>query len=406
MGLTGATGTEAGLRRVFAPGEEIFREGEAGDVAYIIERGRVEISNLVDGRRQVLAVLLAGDLFGEMALIDQNERTATARALDETEVVCISDGYVHRRLTDSDPLIGLFLRVVLARYREMRGQLLLRERPEPTAQERGDLAEQREAALVRLRFEEEIRLGLENGEFEPFFQPIIDLRAGRIAGFEALARWHHPERGLVPPGEFIGIAEQSDLIKGIGLRVFERACAALRRFEAIDGVGPLSMSVNLSGRQLDDPQLPQQLAAVIERSEVAPERLKLEIVESLLMGNPELAEATLLRLKGLGAKVAIDDFGTGYSSLSYLHRFPIDTLKIDRSFVISMQDDIRSMEIVRVLSDLSRGLQMSIIAEGVETAEQRATLYALQCDFGQGFLFSRPLPEKEAVALLQSRPHW
>jgi len=232
--------------------------------------------------------------------------------------------------------------------------------------------------------------------------PIVSAESLRLAGFEALIRRRHPERGVVSPSNFVEVAERSGLIVPIGLWTLQQACAALPDLEAGAAEEPLFMSVNLSARQVAAPELVASVAQAIEASGIDPARLKLEITESVLMANPETAISVLLELRSLGLAIAVDDFGTGYSSLSYLHRFPIDVLKIDRSFMANMLTDGHSLKIVRTISHLAKDLGLKVIAEGVERHEEAILIKDLGCDYLQGYLFLPPRASNELAPLLAS----
>ncbi|HYP54495.1 MAG TPA: EAL domain-containing protein [Pyrinomonadaceae bacterium] len=247
-------------------------------------------------------------------------------------------------------------------------------------------------AVNLLQLETDLRRALERGEFFIQYQPIVSLDNFNLRGFEALVRWQHPERGLVSPLDFIPIAEDTGQIVAIGHWTLREACRQMRRWQKqFPSDLPLSISVNLSSRQFTQPDLLEQIRKVLEETKLPARCLKLEITESVVMENIEKATAMLRELRDLGVQLSIDDFGTGYSSLSYLHRFPIDTLKIDRSFVMRMVDNSENIEIVRTIVMLAQILGMDVVAEGVETKEQLALLRKLGCENGQGYFFSRPL---------------
>ena len=255
-------------------------------------------------------------------------------------------------------------------------------------------------AVARLRLENDLRRAIEREEFRVAYQPIIDLETGRLVGFEALARWKHPERGIISPAEFIPLAEETGLIVQVGLQVLEESCRQMREWQlASPSDAGLTVSVNLSAKQLAQPDLVEQIKQVLHRTGLDPRRLKLEITESVVMENADKATHLLNRLRELGVRLSIDDFGTGYSSLSYLHQLPVDTLKIDRSFVARMGEKDENLEIVRTIITLAGNVGMSVIAEGVETERQKAQLKRLGCQFAQGYLFSPPV-DAEAAALL------
>lgn len=262
-------------------------------------------------------------------------------------------------------------------------------------------------AVALLQLETDLRWAIERDEFRLHYQPIVTLDSGNIIGFEALIRWQHPERGLVAPAEFIPIAEETGWIMPIGRWVLQESCAQLAAWQAeIPSDPPLSMSVNLSGKQFSQPDLIETIETVIRETGIAPGTLKLEITESAIMEDAQTVTNRLLELRKIGVKLGLDDFGTGYSSLSYLHRFPLDTLKIDRSFVARLLEDGENREIVRTIVTLGKNLGMDVVAEGVEEAQQLSDLRGLNCQHGQGFFFARPMPADEALAVLRAKPQW
>jgi EAL domain-containing protein (putative c-di-GMP-specific phosphodiesterase class I) len=257
-------------------------------------------------------------------------------------------------------------------------------------------------AMSLLQLENDLRRAVERREFFVHYQPIVQLSTGEIAGFEALLRWLHPERGFISPAEFISIAEETHLIRPIGVWVLREACAQMRRWhDRFPTAAQPFISVNLSARQFMQPDLVEQVKLVLQETRLEPSCLKLEITETVIMQNAEAATGMLRQLRSLGVQLAIDDFGTGYSSLSYLHRFPVDTLKIDRSFVSRMIAGNESAAIVETTVTLASKLKMNVVAEGIETDNQRSQLTALGCGYGQGYLFSRPVDADSATALLQ-----
>ncbi|HEX8557434.1 MAG TPA: EAL domain-containing protein [Pyrinomonadaceae bacterium] len=257
-------------------------------------------------------------------------------------------------------------------------------------------------AMELLQIETDLRRAITRKEFFLNYQPIVNLETGKVASFEALVRWRHPERGLVMPGEFVPVAEETGLIVPLGLFVLNEACRQLRSWQQLGLADErVTMSVNLSSRQFSQADLIEQVSGALRDAGLSAANLKLEITESMVMENIDTAIDMLTQLRLLGVGLSIDDFGTGYSSLSYLHRFPIDTLKIDRSFVTQMTDNAENAEIVRTIVTLARSLDMDVIAEGVETREQLRRLGSLGCDYGQGYLFSRPVGAGQAVELLE-----
>ena len=259
----------------------------------------------------------------------------------------------------------------------------------------------RDQMVARMQLETDLRRAVENQEFKTFYQAIVSLADWKIFGFEALVRWQHPTRGLVSPGEFIPLAEETGMILWLGRWVLQQACGQMALWkEQFQDAAPKVISVNLSARQFAQPDLVSQLAQILEETKLDPRQLKLEMTESLVMQNVATASAMLKEMKSLGVLLGIDDFGTGYSSLSYLSRFPIDTLKVDSSFVSRIGEDKENLEIVRTIITLAHNLKMDVIAEGVETAEQLSELRDLGCEYGQGYYFSRPVAAEEANHLI------
>ncbi len=247
--------------------------------------------------------------------------------------------------------------------------------------------------LVRLELESDLRGALDRNELSVHYQPIVSLADGDIVAFEALLRWEHPERGMVPPNIFVPIAEETGLVVPIGYWTLEQACRQMTEWAPLLPTDrPISIHVNLSGRQFRQLDLANQVRSILERTDLDPKRLGLEITESVVMENAAVAAETLEQLRSVGVQLQIDDFGTGYSSLSYLHRFPIDTLKIDRSFIRQMLSDKRNAEIVRSIVALAHELGMQVIAEGVETTEQLTRLRELGCERAQGYFFCEAVP--------------
>jgi len=261
-------------------------------------------------------------------------------------------------------------------------------------------AELRARVLRRLTVEQELRRAVADGQLELHLQPIVGLATGDLRGFEALVRWRHPERGLVPPGEFIPVAEETDLIVPVGHWVLQEACRRLAELQALTSE-PIGMSVNLSPRQLT-PDLPREVERVLHASGVSAQDLTLEITETLLVEDGG-AVLVLEQLRALGASIALDDFGTGWSSLAALRRYPVDVLKLDRSLIASIHCDESAAAVARAVVAMARALGHVVVAEGIERPEQTAVLRALGCELGQGFLFSRPVPAEEAHALLPAR---
>lgn len=261
----------------------------------------------------------------------------------------------------------------------------------------------RSLAVERLTIEADMKMGLHRGEFQVFYQPIVGLPDERIEGFEALLRWRHPTRGLLGPGAFISIAEETGFIVELGSWVLERACRQIREWQQKSvRETPLFMSVNVASKQLADPMFVDRVADCLAKTGINASSLKLEITESAIVRDPEQAAQTLGRIRDLGIQISLDDFGTGYSSLSYLRQFPINTIKIDRSFIEQIEGSKQAGEIVKTIVALAHNLGMQITAEGIERRTQLSCLNELFCESGQGFLYSVPVEEASIEALLKA----
>ena len=265
-------------------------------------------------------------------------------------------------------------------------------------------------AVSRMQIENDLRHAVESGQFQVNYQPIIGLGSGNISGFEALVRWIHPERGMISPVDFIPVAEETGMIIPIGKWVLENACEQLRRWQdEFSGPGRLTMAVNCSGKQFADHNLIDDIMHVIKDMKLEPQDLKIEVTESVMMENAESAAEMLEELRSRRVQVAIDDFGTGYSSLGYLQQLPIDSLKIDRSFLMDPKGTQRrgkKEDIIEAISTLAHNLGMSVVAEGVENTELLGLLRNLGCEYGQGYFFSKPVDHQTATSMLTNNPAW
>jgi EAL domain-containing protein (putative c-di-GMP-specific phosphodiesterase class I) len=252
-------------------------------------------------------------------------------------------------------------------------------------------ADMNSRALKRLALETSMRRAIANQEFLTYYQPVVNLASGEVVGSEALVRWQHPELGLLPPAKFIGLAEDTGLILEIGDFVMRDACARTRAWQE-RGFGRLRIAVNISARHFQQRNFSERLVEILGETRLDPTSLELELTETSIMENTDSAARLLRQIRNLGVKIAIDDFGTGYSSLSYLKLLPIDTVKLDRSFVKGATTDPDDAALVMAIVTLAHNLKLRVVAEGVETQEQGAFLRLLRCDEAQGFLFGKPMP--------------
>ena len=399
-------------RRLVPAGSLLFAAGQPGDAAYLIISGRLEVFLERPDGDLVLAQRGPGEIVGEMAILDKRPRSASVRALEDSALVAITEQQLAHRIAETDPILCMCLGVVLDRYRETVALLEHMKGSAPTPAEAkshspsGPTANDAfTSALNTLVLEREIRDGVRAGQFEMHYQPIVRLSSRRLAGFEALMRWRHPHRGMVPPVEFIPVAEASGLISELtafalaeaGRVLPEFMLAAMRNLSWIEN--QLFMSVNVSGHDLAAASFPQLIADLIARTGIEPDRLKIEVTESMLMRDPERAAAALAECRQAGLGVAIDDFGTGYSSLSYLSTLPITTLKIDRAFVRTLLTDRTSRRIVQTILRLADDLEIPVVAEGIEQVEEADLLTEMGCALGQGYLFGKPMPLDSSIAL-------
>ena len=352
-------------------------------------------------RREDLVARLGGD---EFAVLLRNPDAATVRTIAGRIFEALSRPV---RLGERECQIGVSIGIACLPEHGTEADTLLRNADLALYQakaEGGSLARTFEAAMdgwtrSRRRRETDLHEAFAHGDLTLAYQPVVDTRTGAIVGFEALLRWHHPVEGAIPPAAFVPLAEEIGLIGPIGAWVLRQACA-----EAASWSAPVRVAVNLSPVQFRDPGLVAMVREALTLSGLAPERLELEVTESVLLAASEANVATLHALRDLGVRIAMDDFGTGYSSLSYLQKFPFDTIKIDRSFVMRLGEDLHSTAIVRAVIGLGASLGIVTVAEGVETEDQWALLRAEGCGEAQGYLFGRPVPAPEARRLLRPEP--
>lgn len=391
------------IHRRYQAGEVIFREGEIGDCAYVIERGAVEVFVTRHGVRIPLAVRRAGDIFGEMGIVDQTPRSASVRAIEPCELMVLSEAQIGRRIAELDPVLRMVLQVVLQRFREtIRGVGGVSDDADAdaaAAPRAPSEAADHSAAIDRIAFEQTLQAAFEERQFFLCFQPIVAARSGETLGFEALMRWRHPKRGVLPPGEFIEVVEESGVLRDMTLWAIDAVCQLLTTPLSRAGLAEdFFIGVNVSASDLCNEGFFEAAREILAKRGVAPGRLVLELTESQLAANAAAAARMMARYKAIGVSISVDDFGTGYSNLGYLAQYPVDHLKIDRSFVQAMDRAERDLNLVRAIIELAHILGMMVVAEGVETPAQQAILAAAGCDKLQGFYFSKPVPWEEAIA--------
>ena len=433
------------ITQSFSEGEWIFREGDSGDCAYLVERGEVLIALERDQKIIPLGIYSEGSLFGEIAIIGDQPRAAGAFAQTSCSLRRISRDQLNRRLDKADPILKVCISVLIGHLKKSLAQYNQDdERPKLSFDEQlqhaadaavransshdlkeRDQLERRdvpyvdpipeqlfERALKVIHVEGELEDALVNNELTLFYQPIIEADTLKLAGVEALMRWIHPERGLISPVDFIPIAERSGQMLQMTSWAIERACQdltmirdALLSSAALAGhvSEQLFMSVNFSSRDFLDPDLMKRVHNLLQTYRLPPQSLKIEVTESVLMNSPDRVIGELDQFKLEGASIAIDDFGTGYSSLSYLQMLPADTLKIDQAFIRPMHTNERHLALVESIIHLAQRLNMVTVAEGVENQEDADALLSLQCDYLQGYHFGRPMPLDELIKWAHTR---
>jgi predicted signal transduction protein with EAL and GGDEF domain len=367
---------------------------------------------LIAAAERLSATLRPGDT---IARVGGDEFAVVAEALSAPEEALALAERLLRALSDPDHLLpGASVGVAVRKGGDsaadaMRDADTALYRAKASGRGRVELFdnEMRARMLDRLQTEADLRGALERNEFVLHYQPIVTLANGTVAGLEGLVRWAHPTRGLIPPVAFIGIAEETGAIIELGRFVIARACADAARWNAMTpGAAPISVNVNLSAVQLGDVGLPEFIATSLAASGIAPGQLGLEITESVVIDDIPEHLARLLQIKRLGVTLLLDDFGTGYSSFRHLRRFPLDVLKLDRSFVAGIGRDETDTAIVVATRQLARALGLDVVAEGVETREQLVSLQGIGCEFAQGYYFARPLTRADVDRMIVDDPPW
>ena len=390
----------------FDAGDVIIQQGDEGYCAYIVKSGHIEILiEKENGLVQRIGTRGPGSIIGEMALIDKKPRTATIKAIDECILMEITQADFDSRLENSDSVIQMVTKVILARYRDLitRAQILNTADINKTPEELEKGLIDKTNAVADIQLSNELQQAFDQNHLELHYQPIIDTNTEQTKGIEALIRWNHPEKGFISPDIFIPVAEENGLIVDISRWVTSQACLALQHIKSQCEIEDLFVSVNYSALDFADPSFRPYLKRTLKETGVAPHELYIEITERLLMNNPSNAREVLEECQKDGMLISIDDFGTGYSSLSYLYYFPINILKIDRSFIVNMITDNNAFELVKSIISLSHNLKMKVIAEGIEEKEQHDILQNMECDQIQGFCFAKPMPIDDLVAFIKNK---
>ena len=379
------------------PGEVLFREGDAPSTAFLIESGSLRITAQRNGAPVVLSDLGAGALVGEMAVLDDSPRSATATALAACVLTPIDRTQFAERLQTADPVVRALLLSQVSRYRTALATFAGDAPPHAGHNEEAMPGVEAASALDKIRLESQLREALERHELEIRLQPILEIGNRRLAGFEALTRWSHPERGPIAPADFIALAEETSLIIPVGEYVLREVCSTLRRL-ADFSPKPLFIALNVSGRQFEDVDFVERVLAQVHAHGIEPAQLKVEITESLILDYAKVA-ALIDHCHRAGMLVALDDFGTGYSNLEHLHKLTFDTIKLDQSFVRQL-DNPRCLAIVRAVAGMAAALGCDMVAEGVETAAQLTQLEALGCQYAQGYFVGKPCSVDDALAAI------
>lgn len=389
----------------FKSGQTIFNKDDSGEHAYLINSGVVEVRN----GDIAIAILGEGEIIGEMAIIDGSTRSATAIALDNCELIEISKAQLNERIDDADPVVKFLISMLMTRLRESLSSDEVSDHTKPNFITTGkvvslDNFKSNKDVVEKIKLETELRDAIVENELRVHYQPILDFRTGNISGFEALMRWQSPDRGFVRPDVFIGVAEETSLIIPMGHWIIKQSIKDFARLKtALINEGkykkPMFMSINVAAKQFADKDLFKVLNFCVEKYRVDPREIKLEITERVLLaGDFVFKWIDMARAKGYS--VALDDFGTGYSSLNYLANLSVNNLKIDKSFVDKIIENEKSRSIVKSIIDMSKNLNISVIAEGVEEQKEWDLLRSFGCDYMQGYLYSKPLAYNDLIALL------
>ncbi len=373
----------------YQPGDIIFHGGDQSDCAYIIEEGQVEI--FVESNETIIDILNEGELFGEMGVLDQSPRSTSARALTTVTLLEVKTQQITNRLAESDPIVKALVGVLLKRFRSMLPNQEFSSANNHLLNQVTSVLEQ--TGFSKFKLENELRNAINGKEVQTVFQPISEIQNNCIAGFEALSRWVHPERGFISPVEFIALAEETDLIIEVGDLVFNRAIEMLTKLPE-----HVFININVSAKQLDDKQFLNRVLKTAQANKINPQRLKLEITETMVV-DFNLAKKWLEKCRRIGFPVCADDFGTGHSGMEQLVELDFDVLKVDQVFIRNMFKNDRYQTILKSIAQMAINLGAKLVAEGVEGEQEYEFLKSLNFDFGQGYYFGKPMSEVDALKL-------
>lgn len=381
-----------------SPGDILYHEGDDNEFAYVIETGAVVLYRTEAGQRVYVEKRGAGSIIGELSILTSQPRAVTVEAVAPTTVYRISADRIRRRFEEIDPILRACIDTSINFASTFTQQKATSAEDVPlaasTLRNAGKLIEE-------FRLETDILRGVDRGEFSLLFQPIVELSDSHIVGCEALMRWQHPVMNSVSPDRFIRIAEDTGSIKQLTEFAVVEGCATLKRLKALDACPDgFFLSINVSGKDIGRRGFIDFLGFTLEANDLSPEDVKLEITETALIPDVAIANKNLKQLQDLGCGISIDDFGTGHSNFAYLRSLPLTSLKIDRAFAGEAHSNPVSQSIVKLLIKLGRDLDVDIIAEGVETSDDVATLRSLGCQFAQGYYYHRPIPESELSAVI------
>src|SRR5690606_1935617 len=385
----------ATIRRELFPGEILFRQGEPAGCAWLVEKGELLLQVESDNGPQPPRLFGPGELIGELALLDGAPYRATAIARGDAVLLAIDAQQFDQRIEASDPIVRAMIDSLRSRMRALRQAcpsgiaLPLEDTPCDDPEER--------AGIAKIHFETQLREALDRQSLEVHYQPIYDLQAGRVGGYEALVRWKHEDLGQVSPAEFIQLAEETSLIVPLGEYVLDRAIDVLRGLHARHGDALPSIAVNLSARQLVQPGMARQVVARAERAGLPKGALKLEVTESRMLDYAPVA-AVMQHCRSQGIPFALDDFGTGYSNLTHLHELEFEYIKVDQAFCRHMNDSPRAMAIVEAIVAMAHRMGAQVIMEGVETAQQLAELRRMGVRHAQGWLVGKAQPQESVLS--------